>query len=332
MDLINVFKDINKDFQKPQYQNSKILSRRFVFRNGCAVLVNLLKENDLSEVGFLLPDDYDIRELKDIPRWKGMEQRLSVVTENGISKQYLFFSQLQGYEQHIFSIVMEDILSIINECEDFNKLVSIMRLVLNKWSNFFQNEKEFILSDNKQQGLYGELYVLEKLIEIRGVNALYCWTGPNAEVHDFYIDSDAVEVKSSSAKGPEQISISNEYQLDDSGLMGKLFLMYIKLKKSIADGETLSDIVDRIINRFSSTGKTEFIDKLFKAGYIYQCPELYTVHFMVRDENCYEVKEEFPRIIERNISKGIGNVNYMLSLDACHQFQITIESFYEEVK
>ncbi|WHH57176.1 PD-(D/E)XK motif protein [Petroclostridium sp. X23] len=330
--LTNIFEDISQDFDKLQYQNAKVLSRRFVFQNGCAILVNLHKESKLGEVGYLLPDSYNITELKEMPKWKGMEQRISTIAENGNSKQYLFFSQLQGYEPRIFLILMQDIIDIIDECEDFSKLVLSMRLVLNKWNSFFQDKKELVLSENKQQGLYGELYVLEKLIALKGNGALKCWTGFNAEAHDFYIKSNALEVKSSSAKGPDNISISSEYQLDDSGLLGRLFLIYLKLKKSTQDGETLPVIVERIVSRLGITDKTDLIDKLFKVGYIYQFPELYNFHFVLRDESCYEVKEGFPRIIPKTLSKGIGCVDYVVSLDACSQYQIAIESFYKEVK
>lgn len=196
---------------------------------------------------------------------------------------------------------------------------------------FFEFEKNYVLSDSVQQGLYGELYVLEKIISLKGSNIIDCWTGCNAETHDFYLGEDALEVKSSSAKGPEKIKISNEYQLDDTGVVGRLFLMYLKMRKSEIYGETLPVIVERILSKLTSVEKMKFQNKLFKVGYLYQLPELYTVHFTVNDENCYKVVEGFPRITKHNISKGIGAVNYIVSLDACESFLITVETFYKGV-
>ena len=59
----------------------------------------------------------------------------------------------------------------------------------------FSFDKDYVLSDNVQQGLYGELYLLDKLIYIkRAKKLLKCWTGCNSETHDFYCGIDAVEV------------------------------------------------------------------------------------------------------------------------------------------
>ena len=40
--------------------------------------------------------------------------------------------------------------------------VSTIKYTLQKWSVFFQFEKDYVLSANVQQGLYSELTVLEK--------------------------------------------------------------------------------------------------------------------------------------------------------------------------
>ena len=60
-------------------------------------------------------------------------------------------------------------------------------------------------------------------------------------------------------------------------------------------------------------------------------PELYKYHFRVREESCYDVKEKFPRIIPSMIHKGVGAVEYVISLDACHSFLIETELFYKGV-
>ena len=60
-------------------------------------------------------------------------------------------------------------------------------------------------------------------------------------------------------------------------------------------------------------------------------PELYKYHFRVREESCFMVKDNFPRITPKNVSKGIGAVEYVVSLDACQSYMIEIESFYKGV-
>lgn len=328
--LINVLEDIKNDFVKEQYRNSNILTRRFVLIKGNVISVSLNKNTDLCELGIDIPEETTSEELNSFPKWKGMEGKDNIVTEKEGIKRVLSFEQLGGYDQVIFINVMQDVCENL-EHVDKNVCVSTVKRTLQKWSVFFQFEKDYVLSANVQQGLYSELSVLEKMIKQNGNKALAYWTGYNSESHDFYIGKDAVEIKSSSAKGPEKVKISNEYQLDDTGVIGLLYLLYISIKKSEADGEMLPEIIERIMLQLDYSQKEMFKEKLFKVGYVYSMPELYTYHFRVREESCFMVKDNFPRIIPKNISKGIGTVEYVVSLDACRSYMIEIESFYKGV-
>lgn len=328
--LTNVIDDMKVDFCKEQYFNVNILSRRFITSQRIVIYINLFRSEKYCEVSIQIPEDISKETLNMLPKWKGMEERVAGITGENQIKQFLTFRKSEEYEMKIFLLVMQDILDNIDLVDNCN-IVTAIRNILMKWNTFFQFDKDYILSENVQQGLYGELYTLEKMLRIKGEEVVNYWTGCNAETHDFYCGKDAVEVKSSSAKGPDRVNINNEYQLDDSGLLGRLYLLYIKMKKSEVDGESLPDIIDRIENRLSVSSKISFYDKLLKVGYLHQMPELYTVHFRTRDENCYIVCDGFPRITSKTISKGIGSVDYIVSLDACNSFQITIESFYKGV-
>lgn len=328
--LTNILGDIKNDFVKEQYRNSIVLTRRFVLAKGNVISVSMNKNTDLCGIGIDIPDETTYEELNSLPKWKGMEGKDNIVTEKTGTKRVLSFEQLEGYDQTIFVNVMKD---VCDNLEFVNKRssVSTIKYTLQKWSVFFQFEKDYVLSVNVQQGLYSELTVLEKMIKKNGNKALAYWTGYNSESHDFYIGKDAVEIKSSSAKGPEKVKISNEYQLDDSGVMGLLYLLYLSIKKSEVDGEMLPEIVERIMIQLDCSQKEMFKEKLLKVGYVYSMPELYTYHFRVREESCFMVKGNFPRITPKNIHKGIGAVEYVVSLDACRSYMIEIESFYKGV-
>lgn len=327
--LINIYNDILSDFQKSVYSNSNALSRRFELKGKTIILVSAYKSSGLAEISLSIynnnPDS-----VGKLPKWKGMNEHVGIIRDNQSDRLFVSFKQSEDYDRKIYFTIMQDIVDSIEFVIEKDMLFTL-RETLIKWSVFFEFEKNYVLSDSVQQGLYGELYVLEKIISLKGSNIIDCWTGCNAETHDFYLGEDALEVKSSSAKGPEKIKISNEYQLDDTGVVGRLFLMYLKMRKSEIYGETLPVIVERILSKLTSVEKMKFQNKLFKVGYLYQLPELYTVHFTVNDENCYKVVEGFPRITKHNISKGIGAVNYIVSLDACESFLITVETFYKGV-
>lgn len=328
--LTNILEDIKNDFVKEQYRNSIVLTRRFVLAKGNVISVSMNKNTDLCGIGIDIPDETTYEELNSLPKWKGMEGKDNIVTEKTGTKRVLSFEQLEGYDQTIFVNVMKDVCDNL-EFVDKRGGVSTIKYTLQKWSVFFQFEKDYVLSANVQQGLYSELTVLEKMIKKNGNKALAYWTGYNSESHDFYIGKDAVEIKSSSAKGPEKVKISNEYQLDDSGVMGLLYLLYLSIKKSEVDGEMLPEIVERIMIQLDCSQKEMFKEKLLKVGYVYSMPELYTYHFRVREESCFMVKGYFPRITPKNIHKGIGAVEYVVSLDACRSYMIEIESFYKGV-
>lgn len=328
--LTNILEDIKNDFVKEQYRNSIVLTRRFVLAKGNVISVSMNKNTDLCGIGIDIPDETTYEELNSLPKWKGMEGKDNIVTEKTGTKRVLSFEQLEGYDQTIFVNVMKDVCDNL-EFVDKRGGVSTIKYTLQKWSVFFQFEKDYVLSANVQQGLYSELTVLEKMIKKNGNKALAYWTGYNSESHDFYIGKDAVEIKSSSAEGPEKVKISNEYQLDDSGVMGLLYLLYLSIKKSEVDGEMLPEIVERIMIQLDCSQKEMFKEKLLKVGYVYSMPELYTYHFRVREESCFMVKGNFPRITPKNIHKGIGAVEYVVSLDACRSYMIEIESFYKGV-
>ena len=329
--LTNVYNDIIGDFVKEQYKESKILSRRFEFKDNVVMLISVYKNSQLCEVSVAIDDNVTSVFLNSMPKWKGMEERMSeLYDDNNRKRKFLSFKQMEDFDKKIYFIVMQDIIDTLYESSK-NEILNKIKAVLIKWNVFFQFDKDYVLSDNVQQGLYGELYLLDKLITLKGEKAVECWTGCNSETHDFYCGIDAVEVKSSSVKGPNKVNISSEYQLDDTGVLERLYLLYLKLKKSEIDGETLPVIVERIASMLSPEYRIKFYDKLLKIGYVYQMPELYKLHFKLREENCYDVEDGFPRITAKMLNKGITSVDYTLSLDACNSFQITIESFYKGV-
>jgi hypothetical protein len=178
------------------------------------------------------------------------------------------------------------------------------------------------MSKEKQQGLYGELLLLIELIESRGVNAVYCWMGPNAETHDFYINANAIEVKTTSAKAPYYAHINSEYQLDDKDISGDLLLMFYALRSSKADGENLPEIIDRIktIIGDNSNALSEFQNKLLRYGYFAGHHELYLYRFSLREAALYYVSSDFPRVTKKDLPNGIGSITYMLSISSCSQY------------
>ncbi len=322
--LTNILEEMKKDYSKDLYRLSKVITRQFSFATGSKVNINLYKSDATCEVSFLLPSDVETDSLKKIPSWKGMEIRYFPAADN-----YLEFKQMVDYDRRIFVQVMQDVIDAVEMAGLIGTVASIID-VLSKWSSFFKRDEQTALSINEQQGLYGELVLFESLLKNKK-DIVSCWTGCMKETHDFYVKDNAIEVKTSSKSGPDIIKVSNEFQLDDADVENGLYLVFFKMKRSEADGERLPSIVERIRGKLQEDQREKFEDKLLNAGYIHKMPDLYTYAFRVRNERFFEVKGAFPRIVASNIDKGIGAIEYELSLDACASYEISADLFYKGV-
>ena len=233
----------------------------------------------------------------------------------------------------LFEIVVDNILQELIKVKEINKKTDTVQACVLKWKHFFEVDNEIIMSDNKQQGLYAELIVLEELISRNGKEMVLHWTGCDMELHDFYISTNALEVKSSSVRQPYKINISSEYQLDKSDLSGELLLFCLFLKKSSSDGENVCAVVKRIISLLQNETNyiNVFMKKLFQAGYIDGNDELYKCYFRKRDLKYYEVKEGFPCIVRSGLALGINHVNYTIDIDQCEKFELQEEEFWDKL-
>lgn len=140
------------------------------------------------------------------------------------------------------------------------------------------------LSKEEQQGLYGELVFLRKMLS-RSTNDTYAstlklWTGVEKTNKDFQGDNWAVEVKTTSTNNAQFITINGERQLDNS-LVAHLFIYHLVLEVSKINGESLPMIVAEIKNLLSSNvpALCIFEEKLIEVKYIASHESLYAERF-----------------------------------------------------
>ena len=118
---------------------------------------------------------------------------------------------------------------------------------LENWARFFSKAGNKGLSKTDQQGLYGELNWLKFIIQndVEKGAALNAWKGCERNYHDFEVSGEVVEVKTTKSKAPRKVWISNERQLDDTGL-NSLHLLVLTLVISESGGQTLPELVAEI--------------------------------------------------------------------------------------
>ena len=237
---------IKNDIQNRDNYPGRNASRMLEYVNGIIMvfsieIVSLRREAYISLADF--PEGIQF------PKWRGISIDIAQLPVYGSDRYYVRFVQLPESEDYIFEIVVEDLRQAVARLQSSENGINTIIDILTKWKRFFQSEKGLVMTDELQEGLYGELIFLEKLLTSIGTSSVANWVGGVKETHDFYFGSNAVEVKTTSRKEPYSVQISSEYQLDVKDVADRLFLYAVALRKSKQSGERLPEIVSRIRDR-----------------------------------------------------------------------------------
>lgn len=315
-----MYRAIINDIETSPQHGKSVLSRMTTTSNGIQFVFAVSRTDSRRSLCLRVIDDANISSL---PRWNGINIDLLKIPEYS-SSFYIRLEQRDGSDSNIFEIVADDIILSLQNAEDDEMAYIELKQALTKWKLFFDFSNEINMSPIKQQGLYGELLYLKEAVERNGIAAVYSWTGPDAETHDFYFGANAVEIKTTSSKAPYNVIISSEYQLDNNDISGDLFLIFFALHKSKATGETLPEIISKLKTLFSAdvSALQDFQLRLVKYGYIENHAELYPYGYTLRERQQFWIKDDFPRITHQIIPSGVGSVTYSLSLSNCSNYMI----------
>jgi hypothetical protein len=226
----------------------------------------------------------------------------------------------------IFTTLVQDIVDSLALVSEERAAVSEFITRLRRWQTFLEKNNPEGLSEIAQQGLYGELWFLRQVVfpNLESVKGIRCWTGPKATSQDFQFPGCAVEVKTTSTKQHQTLSIASERQLDDTGI-GTIVLLHISLDLRQEQGETLPEIVASVRSLVASDAiaKDELENLLFEVGYLdIHATRYEKTGYIIREHNYFKVGADFPRIIESDLRNGIGDVRYTISVAECKRFSI----------
>ncbi|MGN0606608.1 MAG: PD-(D/E)XK motif protein [Oscillospiraceae bacterium] len=320
---IKIYQEIIADLKKPENSNFSVLNRSILLKNRIRIVYIVAAKDVQRIIAVMLPKDCKKDPLNRFPKWHGIEFSYDRITEYqnpNSESEYIIISQSKDYDGGIFEIIANDITDQLEKISTQKKMFSCLSDTLSKWKKFFALNSDVIMSEQMQEGLYGELLVLKKLIYNFGNEAVSYWSGADKETHDFYVNGSAVEVKTAASKSTEKIKISSEHQLNPKDVENSLYLYVNMVRKSRVDGETLPDIIENIQSGLSESHKSLFLEKLFQYGYIPSCEERYTLGFHLRSHQTYKVEYNFPNIVPDNLDNGISEVTYSLDLNACTDF------------
>jgi hypothetical protein len=224
----------------------------------------------------------------------------------------------------IFTILVADILDAIAPINA--EMLAVAEFVdrLLRWQRFLEESGLQGLSPERQRGLFAELWLARELLDhLEPLTVVEAWTGPNQVPHDFQFGPCAIEVKATTAKQHQVLRIVSERQLDSTGV-NSLFLFHLSLDIHRGTGEILPTIVGDLRARLVGTAAAQLFEKgLVHAGYLASQSHLYDeAGYTLRESNIFWVREGFPRIIERDLVSGVGDVSYSISVAECKHYAV----------
>ena len=201
--------------------------------------------------------------------------------------------------------------------------------VVDKYNQFFADDKVVKLSRKEEQGLFGELLFLKRyLIETNDENVVLCWTGPSKNKHDFIFQNNVgVEIKTISSQTRKDLTISNENQLDSKERKELYLKLYVLEVNPI--GITIDQLIESIDAKISSyTVKRHFMQKLLENRIIinyYQGQ----YKFAVVGEFTYLIGDDFPKISKHDLNSSVFEVTYKVNVDEQKPFE---GNLYEKLR
>ena len=168
-----------------------------------------------------------------------------------------------------------------------------------------------VLSHEKQLGLLGELWALERVAATRGFAfALQSWKGSEAEEHDFSLGADDVEVKTTGGERRVHMISGLTQLLPNPGR--PLYLLSVQLTGAGAgdEGWTLTERIEEIGRQIRPVGaeaETSFRIKLQQAGWQDAHQDQYRQRFRLRtDPILVPVDDACPVIVPETL-QSLGN-------------------------
>ena len=239
-------------------------------------------------------------------------------------KIILLFKLLSNQHRDIFSVLCEDLIASISTVTNETQLVKELLNRFEKWKSLFDRAAAQGLSSEEQRGLFGELFFLRKFLQSNSdfIAVINSWAGSEKQIRDFQFGSWSVEVKTTHGNNHQKVHISSERQIDTTNLEN-LFLYHLSLEARQQSGNTLNQIIDSVSEILSSdyTLLNRFKNKLLEAGYFDQHRNLYEhTGYFIRQDVFYKVENNFPRIEEKDIRNGVGDVKYSIVISQCSDF------------
>jgi len=264
----------------------------------------------------------DIKEIQNVIdlRINGLEVQVCEynINSQGLATYYDVKTKMVIYKKQFTSIVKEIAEMILKnriepECA--------INTVLSNWKSFWGSENSFLLSEEKQIGLFGELLFLKRISSIQSVHSLNCWKGPSGFIHDFVFSNWSFEVKV--CANTKHIHFINGLdQLDQLNDLSLGLISYLIVKSSEKQAISLQELVDAFVTNIYKNEPNLiqlFYEQLMIAGYNRSFSEEYSKNkYVIWDSRFFVVDENFPKLtkkfFKKAISTRVSHIRYLIDL------------------
>lgn len=260
-----------------------------------------------------------------LPDGKGFDvQRLTTINNAHDRTSIALVRRPEG-SLDIFTVISTDLIRHLEASggNDPGELAEAFIGRVADWQEFMARKRR-PLSSERQLGLAGELWFLDRLMRTDlGPAALDCWQGPLHAAQDFLIASGAVEVKSSLAGGSFLARINSIEQLDTE----RTPMVLAALRFEVADdGIDLVERVGDLRDRMQEAGLSRVFEALLMlSGYLDDHADHYRRRLRLVDARAHEVVEGFPCLRRQAVPPQVRKAVYTLDVDAIEQPSMTID-------
>ena len=256
----------------------------------------------------------------------------------------------------IFIKVKNKILMSVNEEKYSDFFIKLINLIITK--NFLESlidkksvkcflenlisAKDFFEDNNaprkltkeSQIGLYGEVYVLSKILtkKLTNKDSINSWTGPSKK-HDFTTENILLEIKTTTTN-LRKINTSSNNQI--APVFDKeLNIIFLQIKENIK-GLSLVNIINNyltILKAESEILHNDFLLKLAQCNYLDIHKDEYSQKYSVDKANYFEVRDDFPYIKKVEIPDELSDlsITYKIDLEKCEDFRINEEQLINKI-
>jgi hypothetical protein len=238
------------------------------------------------------------------------------LVDNNAATAFVDVACRKPHLAEVFGHLVDEVLEEL--AREPGKPGTIARRVLNRWRELLERERPGLLSDEELTGLFGELWVLQRLVE-ENPSALGAWSGPLGARFDFQCPDTALEAKTSLKSEGVVVHVHGIDQLEPPA-DGELFLRVLRVERGPGAGLSLPEVVQRI--RDAGVDALAFTSKLHAAGFAESDARHYAdTRFAVHEDRVYRVDDTFPRISRESFVSGdlparIGGLRYTIDLTA----------------